>query len=118
MLYNDDTKEELYWSDYGEVDTPGLKSKSFLELKPGKYVFLMLDEAWDGICCQYGNGYVNVYEVYPPETGRGEELRWSTDGAFLNAAGAEFAVTEEDGRRSLSQNEVDITEIMDSPYLR
>jgi hypothetical protein len=117
VLYNDDTKEELYFSDYGEVDTPGLTSVSFFDMKPGKYVFLMLDDAWDGICCKYGNGYVNVYEVYPLETGRGEELRWSNDGTFLNAVGSFFTVTEDDDRRVLSQNEVDTNAIVDSPYL-
>ena len=84
---------------------------------PGNYVFLMLDQAWDGICCRYGNGYVKVYEVYPSETGLQEELRWSTDGTFLNAAGAEFSVTDEAGRRSLAHKGVDINSLRNSHYV-
>lgn len=52
VLYDDDTKKELYWSDYGSVTTPGLHSKTFDNLKPGTYVFLILDQFFDGICCR------------------------------------------------------------------
>ena len=44
ILYNDDTKEQLYSIDYGAIPTSGLKSEIFKDLVPGKYVFLFLDK--------------------------------------------------------------------------
>lgn len=52
VLYNDVTKEELYFSEYGDHTSAGLQSKVFTDLNPGRYVFLMMDEYWDGVCCR------------------------------------------------------------------
>ena len=91
----------------------------FTELKPATYVFLLLDEFWDGICCRYGNGYVKIYEVFPPEENRDDELRWSHNGRFWNAAGASFLISDE-SRRSLGDASVVVENdnyMSDSPYL-
>ena len=44
ILYDDYTREELHFSDYGDITSPGLQSETFTDLAPGRYVFLMLDE--------------------------------------------------------------------------
>ena len=50
---------------------------------------------------------MKVYEVFPPESGKADELRWSHSGRFWNAAGAIFRVSADD-RRSLGQARVEI----------
>jgi len=51
---------------------------TFTDLAAGQYIFLLMDEFWDGICCQFGNGNIKIYEVFPPESGRADVLgaRW------------------------------------------
>jgi len=53
---------------------------TFTDLAAGQYIFLLMDEFWDGICCQFGNGNIKIYEVFPPESGRADVLRWEHDG--------------------------------------
>ena len=117
ILYDNDSKEELYWSDFGDVTTSGLKSVTFSDLDPGTYVFLLLDSAWDGICCNYGRGSVNIYEVFPRESDEEDELRWQHNGRFWNAAGSTFRVV--DSRRELRDAGVEVSELNleDSPYV-
>lgn len=117
ILYDDDTKEELHYSDYGDVTISGLRSMTFSDLPSGTYVFLLLDSAWDGICCQYGQGNVMVYEVFPSENSREDELRWRHAGQFWNAAGSTFRVV--DGRRELRDAGVEVGEVnlAESPYV-
>ena len=117
LLYDNDSKQELYWSDYGDVTSSGLQSVTFSDLAPGTYVFLLLDSAWDGICCSYGRGFVKIYEVFPEESGQEDELRWQHDGRFWNAAGSTFRVV--DSRRELRGAGVEVSDfnVEDSPYV-
>ena len=110
VLYNDETQQELFYSDYGEAS--GSQSETFTDLPPGRYVFLMLDEFWDGMCCRYGRGRMDVYQLH--SDGRGDELKWDHDGKFWNAAGAIFVVGDEEDRRSLKVVSNDVSQ---SPYV-
>jgi Trypsin len=116
VLYRADTQEELFFSDYGETTTPGLHSHTFTDMDPGRYVFLMLDEYWDGICCRFGDGQMQVYQIFSDQ---GDEIKWKHDGKFWNAAGAIFVVEEGDERRSLQEASfrLESEDIGDSPYL-
>lgn len=70
-------------------------------IKPGTYNFYVFDYYRDGICCQYGNGKVEIYETFPPELGLEDKLRWSHNGRFRKQTGASFRVTDDDRRRDL-----------------
>lgn len=92
---------------------PGLHSKVFPNVMPGKHVLLVLDNFDDGMCCEHGRGFVKLHKVFPVESGRDEELRWSHDVRFLNAAGTVFFV---DGGSIQVDSKVDLTRSSFPPY--
>lgn len=51
----------VYWEVY-DIREPGLFVDS-VRLEPGDYVLRLIDDADDGICCKYGNGYIEVFAV-------------------------------------------------------
>lgn len=118
LLYDALSNEELYWLDFGEVTSPGLHSKTFPNLAPGTYNFLMLDSAWDGVCCRYGAGKIMIYEAFSEESGRDDELRWQHSGQFWNAAGSSFSVVD-NSRRELKGSGIEVVQLdlEHSPYV-
>jgi hypothetical protein len=64
---------------YGVVSPYKLVTKTF-NLRPGLYRFRIWDSAGDGLCCQYGQGY---WEVYNTDSGSTSAIYTST-GTFAS----------------------------------
>lgn len=101
MMYNAATNEFLFWQDYGSITTPGIFTKRVDGLGQGTYVFLVYDQYRDGICCQYGNGRLEIYETFPDDPGLDDVLRWNHNGRFRKQTGASFQISDDDRRRGL-----------------
>jgi len=54
-------KQNLYLYRFNSITQPGTRLEGEIDLIPGKkYLLGIRDSEDDGICCQYGNGYVQI----------------------------------------------------------
>lgn len=76
------------------VTAGALDSTEFATLQKGWYRFIVTDKAHDGMCCDYGNGYVTL--TGPLGSADGEMgLVWGNNGQFMREEEIFFRVSEE-----------------------
>ena len=75
---------------YYTVAPPGLMSMTYHNLSPGNYSFLIQDYANDGICCNFGEGYVRISQVFDDDIADIDEKElWYKQGNFGAQASVE-----------------------------
>jgi hypothetical protein len=52
---------DLWFQNAGSVYTPGAVVSQSFTVTAGEFVFQIIDTDFDGICCQYGEGYWALY---------------------------------------------------------
>ncbi|CAB9510774.1 Plasminogen (Fragment) [Seminavis robusta] len=96
MLRNSDEDEIIDEKKYYTVAPAGLSSTLYENLLPGNYSFIIQDYANDGICCDFGEGFVRLSQVYNGNVKTDDREIWYVQGNFEAQASVEFPLVPYD----------------------